>query len=270
MRDSHRKFSGFSTLILALSLFWLLSGDVLTAPHTPQPPDGTQRRLRVPILMYHYVSTPPPGADDIRLNLSISPALFRQHLEYLRSQGYQSVSLYEVHSALTTGAPLPDKPIVLTFDDGHIDHYTTVFPLLQEYGFTATFFIITATADNRNPEHLSWDQIIEMADAGMSMEPHSKTHPDLTQRNRDFLVYQILGSIESLEAHTGRPARVFAYPIGRYDDLTLSVAAEVGVIAAVTTEMGAVHTTSGLLEMPRLRITREMGVAGLSAMLRSY
>ncbi|NJL57350.1 polysaccharide deacetylase family protein [bacterium] len=77
-------------------------------------------------------------------------------MRYLQSEGYSTISLYALDRALLTGTPLPRKPIVLTFDDGHIDHYAHVFPLLREYGFTGTFFIITGKADRAVPDYLSW------------------------------------------------------------------------------------------------------------------
>ena len=167
---------------------------------TPITSDGTLRRIRVPILMYHYISSLPADADDYRINLTLEPDVFRAHMHYLHDEGYTTISLYQLHIALLQGTQLPPKPIILTFDDGYIDHYTNVSPVLKEYGFTGTFFIITERADDNNPTYMNWSQISEMARAGMSMESHSKTHADLRGRSYDFLVYELLGSLESLQA----------------------------------------------------------------------
>lgn len=240
----------------------------VTENHSGQG-DGTLRRIRVPILMYHYVSPLPADADDIRINLTITPDLFHDHIEFLQANGYTGISLYEVTNALLNGHPLPQKPIVLTFDDGHFDHYRYVIPILKEHGFNGTFFVITAYADRAIPEHLSWQQIKEMADSGMHMEAHTKNHLDLRERDRDFLIYEILGSLESVSVHTGKPSVMFAYPGGRYDETTLKVIAELPVEAAVTTRHGAMITTSDLLEMPRLRVSGGMSVAGLAHLLNT-
>lgn len=245
------------------------------SPHPlPQPeesplPDHTLRRIRVPILMYHYVSPLPPDADEIRMGLTVTPETFQQHLFYLQAEGFSTISLYALDHALLTGAPLPWKPIVLTFDDGHIDHYTNVFPMLREYGFTGTFFIITGKADWAAPDYLSWGQIQEMASAGMSMEAHTKTHQDLRQREYDFLVYEVLGSIESLEAHIGARPQMFAYPAGRYDETVLRVIESAGIQRAVTTVHGLLHTTDNRLLMRRVRVNGDLSVAGLAALLAS-
>jgi peptidoglycan/xylan/chitin deacetylase (PgdA/CDA1 family) len=229
--------------------------------------DGTIRRIRVPILMYHYVSPLPPQPDNIRQGLTVSPDIFREHIEFLKSDGYETISLYEINDALQNGTPLPEKPIVLTFDDGYIDHYQYVFPVLKEYGYTGTFFVNTGFTDNNNPNHLTWEQVEEMANAGMSMESHTKTHSTLANRDYDFLIWEIVGSIESLEAHTGKRPQMLAYPVGKYDDYTLSILDSTTITRAVTTEYGTYQTLHDALLTPRLRVTGNMGVAGLRNLL---
>ncbi|MBW4435610.1 MAG: polysaccharide deacetylase family protein [Pleurocapsa minor GSE-CHR-MK-17-07R] len=236
---------------------------------TAQAPawDGTLRRIRVPILMYHYVSTPPDTADTLRVNLSLEPEDFRAQMEYLFYEGFTPVSLYALHNALQTGAPLPAKPVILTFDDGYADHYTNVFPVLREFGFTGTFFIITGTADNNVAGYLTWPQIAEMSAAGMSMESHTRDHPDLRGRDYPYLVYQLLGALESLAAYTSQSPGFLAYPVGHYDDLVLTVLRTMPVRGAVTTQPGDLHTTGLELEMPRVRISYGMGAGALAGIL---
>jgi peptidoglycan/xylan/chitin deacetylase (PgdA/CDA1 family) len=229
--------------------------------------DGTLRQIRVPVLMYHYISELPPDADDIRINLTLHPETFRAHLEYLNRNNYQTISLYEINRALENGHALPQKPVVLTFDDGYDDHHQVVFPLLKSYGFTGTFFIVTQFVDERRVGYMGWEHVREMAAAGMSMEAHTKTHPTLDARAYEFLVYQILGSIESLEHHTGQRPRMFSYPVGRYDRDTLSVMQSTDILRAVTTQPGAYHTTDNRLEVTRLRISNDTGVPGLAYLL---
>jgi peptidoglycan/xylan/chitin deacetylase (PgdA/CDA1 family) len=238
-------------------------------PATPPAWDGTLRRINVPILMYHYVSELPADADQYRQDLTISPAVFQAHMQYLWNNGYTTISLYQLNDALMRGTPLPVKPVVLTFDDGYIDHYVNVFPVLKQYNFTATFFIITGMPDGNDSEYVSWQQIREMSDAGMSMESHTKTHSDLRGRAYDFLVYELLGSMQSLQAYTGKEPHMFAYPIGHYDDNTLAVLQTLPVWRAVTTQPGALETTDNALELPRIRIHGTTGVNGLASLLQS-
>lgn len=229
--------------------------------------DGTLRRLRVPVLMYHYVSPLPAGADAIRRGLTLDPVIFRQHIDYLDTNGYNTVSLYEIDDALENGSELPPNPVVLTFDDGYIDAYTEVFPVLQAHNMTGTFFIITEFADENLPGYMNWGQIAEMAEAGMSMEAHTKSHATLNERDFDFMVFQVMGSLESLVVYSGQIPRMFAYPVGRYDEDTLRFMESTPVERAVTTQIGTIHTTDNRFEMLRMRITDQTGVAGLIYLL---
>ncbi|MBI1280179.1 MAG: polysaccharide deacetylase family protein [Anaerolineaceae bacterium] len=258
-------------IILTLTILALLLITSLetVASNTFQVEQGaTLRRLRLPILMYHYVSELPPHADEIRRGLTVTPSIFKSHMQYLHDQGYNTISLYDLYDALTNGKSLPPKSIILTFDDGYEDAYTNVFPILKQFGFIGTFFIITSRPDANDPNYMSWQQIAEMSRAGMSMEPHTKDHLDLRQRDHDFLIYQMKGSIESLKAYTGRIPRMFDYPVGHYDAATLQVAKELGVWIGVSTANGDLQTTSGRLHLPRLRIAGNMSVAALASILR--
>lgn len=258
----------FISAILMLILILPISTDSQSSP-TSVLSDGTLRRINVPILMYHYVSPLPADADDIRIGLTVEPHLLEAHLGYLRDARYNTISLNELHEALLIGTPLPENPIILTFDDSTIDHYTIAYPLLREYGFSGTFFVITGRADVNNPQHLSWAQIEEMSANGMYMEAHTKDHVGLSNRDHEFLVYQIMGSVESLEAHTNQQVTMFAYPAGRYDESTLQLMDTTNIWRAVTTERGSLHTTDNYYQLPRLRITGNLGVVGLQQLLNS-
>lgn len=251
-----------------LCMLWTTSMPIQSDPPAEAfQVDGTLRRIRVPILMYHYVSPLPPDADAYRRDLTLSPRLFREHMQYLYDNGYTTISFYELHAALVAGTPLPDQPVILSFDDGYTDHYQHVYPILLDFGFTGTFFVITGKADAGASGYLNWTEVREMADAGMHMESHTRNHFDLRGRDYDFLVFEIVGSIESLNAHTGRDIRIFSYPAGRYDQDTLRVLASTPILRAVTTAHGTWHTTDNYLELPRLRVSSHTGVIGLAHLL---
>ncbi len=230
--------------------------------------DGTLRRIHVPILMYHYIEDLPADADEIRTDLTVSPALFKDHLSYLAENGYETISFGDLHKALYYGAALPSKPVILTFDDGYDNHYTQAYPSLSEFGFTGTFFVITGFLDEQRQGYMTWQQAKEMADAGMTIASHTKTHPDLRQRSYEYLTYQILGSMESIAAHTGTSPVVFSYPVGRYDQAVLDVVAQTSLWFAVTTQAGSLITTDNPFEMPRVRIHNTTSTAALARLLQ--
>ena len=105
--------------------------------------------LKVPILMYHYISQPPADADIYRVDLSVTPDNFRQQLAWLRDNGYTAIDYDDLSTAIVGMAELPEKPVLLTFDDGYLDNYTQAFPILQRHGLNATFYVTTNCIDNR-------------------------------------------------------------------------------------------------------------------------
>jgi peptidoglycan/xylan/chitin deacetylase (PgdA/CDA1 family) len=204
--------------------------------------------------MYHHIDDPPYGADAIRRGLSVSPSSFEQQLSYLKQGGYETITLNDLTLHLTVGKPLPPKPIILTFDDGYTDAYTHAFPLLKRFGYTGTFFLISAPIDAGDPEFLSWAEVEEMHAAGMRFEPHSYDHPDMRNRRFDFVVFQVLAPKEAIEARTGEKCRFFAYPFGYYDGFVIDVLRSADYWGGVLTAQGATHDASDLFTLHRVRV----------------
>lgn len=217
-------------------------------------PQGSFWTLRVPILMYHYVSVPPEDADIYRIDLSVSPDNFRQQMAFLAENGYTPIDFYDLSLAILNKIELPDKPVIITLDDGYLDNYENAFPILQEFGFTATFFVITDYVDQNHPAYATWPMLKEMAAAGMRIESHSRNHPDMSGRERDFLIWQLRGSQETLAHHLGYTPRYFCYPAGRYDENTIAILDELGYWGAVTTQGGRWHGFDDRFEWSRLRM----------------
>ncbi|RIK37806.1 MAG: hypothetical protein DCC57_21345 [Chloroflexi bacterium] len=240
-----------------------LQQPVNPAPTDPAPvptasvaptPDGAARSARVPILMYHYLSVPPPGADRYRVDLSVAPDTFAAHLDAMQQAGYTPISFYTLLAHLNQGAPLPEKPVILTFDDGYRDTYENAFPLLRARGMTATFFIVTDFIDEARPEYLTWDMVREMYAAGMSIESHGRNHVSLKHKDRDYLIWQALGSAETIQFELGVRPLIVSYPAGEYDELTIEIFRSAGYWAGVTTVQGATHHSDDLFRLQRVRI----------------
>ncbi len=225
-----------------------------TPTPTPQPtPDGVYREVVVPILTYHYIEEVPPGAELLRRDLTVSPERLEAQLQYLSEQGYTSISLRDLVYHLQLGWELPAKPLILTFDDGYATTYENAVPLLKQYGFTGTFTVITGFVDLGYEAYMTWPQIQELAEMGMEIIAHSRTHDDLRNKSYDYLVWQILGPKETLEANLGEPARFFVYPSGRYNADVVAVLRSAGYWAALTSHQGALQTSEALMVMPRIR-----------------
>lgn len=213
------------------------------------------RTARVPILMYHYVSIPPDDADAIRRDLSVPPDVFEQEMKYLYEQGYQTIQLRDLIHFFGTGAPLPPKPIILTFDDGYADQYPNVFPTLLDYGFTGTFFIITQFADTKVNGYMTWEQIQELEANGMEIGTHTLDHrANLARLNLNTQRRAIQPARDALQKYLPNLPPVFAYPAGSYDHTTLDLLQELGYSAAVTTKQGVLQSSAQPFELKRVRV----------------
>ena len=226
-----------------------------TATPTSGPtPDGIARSVQAPILMYHYISVPPADADVYRRDLSVTPQSFETHLRYLASAGFETITLNDLLYALAQGRALPEKPVILTFDDGYRDNFTEAFPLLEKYGMTGHFFVITDFVNQERQGYMRWPDIEEMAAAGQQIGSHSRDHPDLRGKSLDYLVWQALGSIEAIEEHLGYHPRWIAYPSGSYDDQTIAVFRSAGFWGGLLTQQGATHNSDTTFELKRVRV----------------
>lgn len=204
--------------------------------------------------MYHYISVPPAGADIYRRDLSVTPQNFEAQLAWLKDNGYTVISLTDLVYHLAGHRALPPKPVIITLDDGYADNYTNAFPLLQKYGFKATMSLVTQPIDFGDPNYVSWDNVIEMHQAGIDFAAHTYRHYDLRNQDNDFLVYEILGSKEAIEARINEPVRIFVYPSGQYDQRVIDVVESANFWAALTTQDGNVHSYRDRFELLRIRV----------------
>ncbi|QQG50299.1 MAG: polysaccharide deacetylase family protein [Candidatus Berkelbacteria bacterium] len=226
----------------------------VVAADIPIKTPETRRRAEVPILMYHYIRDYKSETDPLGVQLSVSPAAFRAQLQALKRDGYSTISLSEFAKG-----NFGSKPIVLTFDDGYEDHFTTALPILQELNYTATFFIVKNFIGR--PGYLSAAQISMLQDAGMEIGGHSTNHANLSKMTYEKAVADISSSL------AGRD-NVFSYPSGQYTYETLDVVSGLGVTAAVTTEQGVATTETNLLELPRIRVKEKTDLISKIAELR--
>ena len=230
-------------------------------------PDGDVRTVQVPILMYHYLSVPPAGADIYRQDLSVAPDLFAAQLDAMQAAGYTTISLYALLDNLTHGTPLPEKPVVLTFDDGYRDNYENAFPLLRDRGMTATFFIVTDFINTERPEYFTWDMVRELYAAGMSIEGHGRNHVSLANKDADYLIWQALGTYESIALEVGVRPHFISYPAGEYDHRTIDIFRSANYWAGFTTKQGATHSSDDLFQMRRIRVRGTTSPAELVRLL---
>ncbi|MGI5978270.1 MAG: polysaccharide deacetylase family protein [Oscillospiraceae bacterium] len=199
----------------------------------------------VPVLMYHSISS------KYDSSFCVPAAQFEREMRYLREHNYHSISPAELHAALTEGTPLPENPVLISFDDGFGDNYKTAWPILKKYGFRATFFIVAGHVGNYS---IDWPQLQELVNAGNTIGSHTISHGDLTTLTAAQQAKEICQSKKMLEDQLDVPVTAFCIPYGRYNKTTLSLLREAGYEISFTTNPGWVHEGDNLYTLCRLHM----------------
>jgi peptidoglycan/xylan/chitin deacetylase (PgdA/CDA1 family) len=218
--------------------------------------------LYLPILMYHYVSIPPTGSDEVREGLSVSPAVLWTHIKHIQSSGFETVTFQDLKEAKAGTKKLPEKAVILTFDDSYIDHYTNVFSLLKKLNLKGVFYVITDRVGTEG--YITWDQLQEMVDAGMEIGSHAKGDLDLRFITETEGFEQIRDSKQILDKRLGIDVISFAYPSGHYASWLFRVLSRSGYHFARTTEYGKyLDIANHPFTLPTLRVKQSTTEADL-------
>lgn len=236
---------------------------VAPASFSPVPPG---ERRYVPILMYHYVRYVDRAADPLGFSLSVTPEQLDGQLAWLKAAGYEAVRMDAVAACLHGAGPCPARAVALTFDDGYMDAYTTALPILQRYGFVATFYVVSGFVGQ--PGYMGWAELRTLRDAGMEIGAHSITHPDLTSLGLEELRAQVGQSGAAIAAELGQPVVSFCYPGGRFSDTVVAVTREAGYTSATTTIQDGPQADP--FTLPRLRISGDLTREGFQWLVAAY
>jgi peptidoglycan/xylan/chitin deacetylase (PgdA/CDA1 family) len=209
----------------------------------------------VPILAYHVIADPQPGAPNP--GLYVSPATFRAQIGWLALHGYHGVTLDALYRYWRTAGwlALPRRPIVLSFDDGYPQDVQVVLPALRARGWPAVL--------NLQIGNLAPARVRQLLAAGWEIDAHTVTHPDLTLVGAAQLRREVAGSRRWIQAVFGAPANFFCYPYGRYNARVVSAVRRAGYVGAVTETPGDASPASGMYRLHRIEVLRGDGVRGL-------
>jgi peptidoglycan/xylan/chitin deacetylase (PgdA/CDA1 family) len=225
--------------------------------------------LKVPILMYHHVGIMSQGpdasikVDPMAADLMVSPQDFEAQVQYFKNLGYHSVSVSQVYNALENKGPLPEKPIVFTFDDGFKDVFENAIPILEKYNYNGTFAVATQLLGR--PTYAVWDDVITAQKSGMEIVSHTENHLDLTaaKYSDEDLKREIFGSKQILEEKLGIPVDFFVYPYGRRNAKVEQMVHDAGYKMAFTTDYGQHLKMDQMLSLPRVRVHGQDGLVKL-------
>ena len=209
--------------------------------------------VRITILTFHAL-------DNASTVTSFAPALFERMARMLRASGLPAISLSDAVMGLRDEVALPERSVVITFDDGYCSAYEVAFPILREHGLPATVFLTVGSAAGdpgaRLPSiegraMLSWGEIREMHRGGIDFGAHTLTHPDLTCLPASEIEREMVASRTVLEQVLGQAVTGFAYPFGRHDRRSHRLARK-HFDCACSDRLGSAHRGSDLHALPRV------------------
>jgi peptidoglycan/xylan/chitin deacetylase (PgdA/CDA1 family)/SAM-dependent methyltransferase len=215
----------------------------------------------LPILMYHRVA--PTGSSTLA-RYRVAPDMFEQQLQYLHSSGYYSISLEDWQAAMAIHQPLPGRAVILTFDDGYQDFRTHAWPLLNQYGFSATVFLASEYIGRTNlwdrpagedTPLLDWEEIRLLQAEGVEFGSHTANHHRLTGLTPTKVTHELLQSRLDLEQELGSPVRAIAYPYGATDGVIQHLAGACGYRFGLTCVQGRSGLWDQLLTLRRIEIS---------------
>lgn len=218
---------------------------------------------RMPILMYHDVApTSESGLQPWRYRLT--PNAFACQLEYMRNAGFRCATLAEWTAAMHYRRRLPERSVILTFDDAYRSFVKYALPLLQQYGFSAIIFVPCAYVGGENVWDLgvtqqvpllNWDEIRALAAQGIEFGAHSMTHPPMTGLSTADVLREAGESREMLQRELGKPVTAFAYPYGDNDAVVQQLVARCGYSIALTTRFECANFHDLPMDVPRIEVT---------------
>jgi peptidoglycan/xylan/chitin deacetylase (PgdA/CDA1 family) len=211
---------------------------------------GIGKSDRIPVLMYHSIDY--EKGNELR----IPKEKFHDQMKYLKDSGFNPIDLDELYSHIALGSKLPEKPIVITLDDGYVDNYTNAFPVLKEFGFKAVVFMITGSMDTSG-SYITSEQIKEMDKNSMRIEGHTVTHPQLDTLSYSKQLSELRDSKASLEKVLGRDVKYFAYPYGKFNNDTLKAVEEAGYKLAFSTKGGLAVISNGVYKLHRIYVSEK-------------
>ncbi|MCL5113824.1 MAG: polysaccharide deacetylase family protein [Patescibacteria group bacterium] len=216
--------------------------------------------LNVPVLTYHHVQPESLAKQLGQISGTVDNGFFDQQMAYLASHGYHTITVAELVNALKSHSALPPKSLAVTLDDGYVDDYSYVLPIIKKYNITINLMIATGLVGN--PDFISWDQLREMKGTGLVyFTDHTWSHYAVGRGPQDKIQYEITTGKQQLEQNIGQAVNIFTYPYGSFSPNAIQTLQQDGFIGAFSTIPGFLQCDSFIMTLHR----NHVGNASLSA-----
>lgn len=223
----------------------------MAVPAAAPPQDGN-----LPIILYHNI-TYNYTRDNHKMH--VDPARLEEQLRAIKDAGYNTIFLEDYVNYLEGKAVLPEKPLVITFDDGYMSNYEYAFPLLKKYGMKATIFVITSRMGTRETQypHFTWEQAREMENSGViRIESHTNTHPDMSAISPQEQEEEIRRSKYLLDTNLHKDCKMLAFPYGRYTEGAIELAKKAGFeLSVLVGDRGSNKKENGAYHLKRFTVS---------------
>jgi peptidoglycan/xylan/chitin deacetylase (PgdA/CDA1 family) len=215
----------------------ILAGAMPSPTLAENPPQSNN--LLVPILTYHRI------VDNPSSELDITPKQLKAQFKFFKKNGYHPITAAQFVEYQQNPELFPEKPLVLTFDDGPKNHYSKAFRLLKRFRWKGTFFVYTHVVAEKSDTQITWKELKKMANAGMDIQSHTLSHPFLTKMSAsggmdylEWLKQELEGSKNLLQEKLERPVFLLAYPYGWYNNFVEKLAFQAGYQGVFTVNYG--------------------------------
>jgi len=216
---------------------------------------------RFPILMYHMISEPETPQEK---RYACPPKALHKHMQYLRANDYNIVNLDTILEHLNNKVELPEKTIAITLDDGFSDNYENAWPIFQQFNIPATIFLASGVMEKTNTwmhtngfskrTMLTWAQIKEMHQQGISFGAHTVNHVKLPELTAEEMLVELVDSKQQIEKQLGITVNHFAYPYGLLDTTAHAMTKKAGYTSACSTLSGFNTLNTDQLTLRRLEV----------------
>lgn len=208
--------------------------------------------VNLPTLMYHHVQDSKSAEEKNQTSLTVTPEYFKNQMQYLKDNGYKTVYMSDLINFFDGGGGVPNKSVLITFDDGYDDFAVNAIPILREFDFKATLFLPTGLMDN--PGYLTWNTIKDLAKAGdVVFANHTWSHRNVGA-NKLEVEREIRTGDAQLDEKGFNSPKLFAYPYGLESEFAQELLDSLGYKLAFTTRSGSTLCKKQRLSLPRIRI----------------
>lgn len=225
-------------------------------------------RTQVPVLCYHHIREAKPGQSETFKSYSVSPSQFASQMKALKDSGYQTVLPDQLYDYLAYGATLPEKPVMITFDDTDLEQFTIGAKEMEKHGFRGVYFIMTISINR--PRYMSKDQIKQLKDSGHAVESHTWDHNMVTKYEGEDWEKQLVKPRKTIEDITSVSATYFAYPFGLWNEAAIPELKKAGFKMAFILSTKR-DSTEPLYTVRRMIVPGQWSTPGmLKAMKRTF